>query len=202
MKTLLIVDVQNDFLLGGALAVPFGDEVIEVINKLMPKFELVVATQDWHPANHGSFASAHLGMKPFDVGRLGSVEQVMWPDHCVQGTSGAELSSKLNSNAIEAIFRKGTDAMIDSYSAFYDNARMKSTGLGSYLKGRNVSELFIVGLAADYCVGFSALDALELGFRTMVVDDATKPISEKDFIAMRQKIHNQGGAFLISSEIL
>ena len=133
MKALLIIDVQNDFLPGGALAVPAGDEIVEVINEMQGHFDLVVATQDWHPSNHGSFASAHEGKKPFEVGTLGGMDQVLWPDHCVQGSPGAAFSESLAQNAIEAVFRKGTDPGIDSYSGFFDNGRLKAKGVGAYL---------------------------------------------------------------------
>jgi nicotinamidase/pyrazinamidase len=176
MRALILVDIQNDFLPGGALAVPRGDEVIPVANQLQPRFELVVATQDWHPADHGSFASRHRGRKPGDLDVLGGLPQVLWPDHCVQGTAGAAFASGLQMNRVEAIFRKGTDPGIDSYSAFFDNGHRKSTGLGDYLKGRGATELYIAGLATDYCVKFSALDARQLGFRTFVVEDGTRGV--------------------------
>ena len=202
MKALLIADVQNDFLPGGALAVPAGDEILEVINALQTHFELVVATQDWHPGHHGSFASAHHGRKPFEMGSLGGMEQVLWPDHCVQETPGAAFSGALSQRSIEAIFRKGTDAEIDSYSGFFDNGKKKSTGLGAYLKGRGVNELFIVGLAGDFCVGFTALDALDLGFRTVLVEDATRPIDPEGFIKMKKAITEKGGKIIHSAAIL
>jgi nicotinamidase/pyrazinamidase len=176
VRALILVDIQNDFLPGGALAVPNGDEVIPVANRLQPRFELVVATQDWHPKGHGSFASAHPGRKPGDLDVLGGLAQVLWPDHCVQGTPGAAFASRLEMNRVETIFRKGTDPGIDSYSGFFDNGHRKSTGLGDYLAGRGATELYIVGLAADYCVKFSALDARQLGFRTFVVQDGTRGV--------------------------
>ena len=202
MKALIVVDIQNDFLPGGALAVPEGDKVIEVINRLMSGFDLVVATQDWHPANHGSFASAHQGMKPFETGYLGGVQQVFWPDHCVQGTSGAGISDLLNQNRIEAVFRKGTNPLIDSYSGFFDNARKKSTGLAAYLHGLQVSELFVAGLAADYCVGFTAIDGLELGFQTTLIEDATRPISPEGFLSIKNQLMQLGGKVIFSSQLM
>ncbi|MBW6499525.1 MAG: bifunctional nicotinamidase/pyrazinamidase [Bacteroidales bacterium] len=202
MKALLIVDIQNDFLPGGALAVPAGDEIIETVNALQACFPLVVATQDWHPAGHGSFATAHKGKKPFDMGTLGEMEQVLWPDHCVQSTKGAELSEALSQNAIEALFRKGTDPGIDSYSSFFDNAKLKDTGLGAYLKGRNVTQVFIAGLAGDFCVAYSALDALELGFRTYVLEDATRPIDAVGFEKMKKTITEKGGKIIHSAAII
>ncbi len=202
MKALLIVDIQNDFLPGGALAVPAGDEIIETVNALQACFPLVVATQDWHPAGHGSFASAHEGKKPFEMGTLGGIEQVLWPDHCVQATMGAEITVALSQKAIEATFRKGTDPGIDSYSAFFDNEKLKDTGLGAYLKGRNVTQVFIAGLAGDFCVAYSALDALELGFRTYVLEDATRPIDPEGFEKMKKAITEKGGKIIHSAAIL
>jgi len=176
MRTLILVDIQNDFLPGGALAVPRGDEVIPIANELQPRFDLVVATQDWHPAGHGSFASSHPGRRPSDLAALGGLPQVLWPDHCVQGSRGAEFAARLQMNRVEAIFRKGTDPAIDSYSAFFDNAHRKSTGLGDYLKGRGATEVYVLGLATDYCVKFSALDGRRLGFRMLVVEDGTRGV--------------------------
>jgi len=202
MKALLIVDIQNDFLPGGALAVPAGDEIIETVNALQACFPLVVATQDWHPAGHGSFASAHEGKNAFETTMLGSLEQVLWPDHCVQSTKGAGLTESLSQNAIEAIFRKGTDPGIDSYSGFFDNEKLKDTGLGAYLKGRNVTQVFIAGLAGDFCVAYTALDALELGFRTYVFEDATRPIDPVGFEKMKMAITEKGGKMIHSAAIL
>ncbi len=138
MNSLLLIDIQNDFLPGGALAVANGDEVVPVANRLMPDYELVVATQDWHPANHGSFASQHPGRRAGEVIRLDGLEQILWPDHCVEGTRGAEFAPGLNTDGIHHVVRKGTDRNIDSYSGFFDNARRKPTGLEQYLRGRGV----------------------------------------------------------------
>jgi nicotinamidase/pyrazinamidase len=176
MKTLILVDIQNDFLPGGALAVPRGDEVIPVANRVQTRFDLVVATQDWHPARHGSFASRHPGRKPGELAELGGLPQVLWPDHCVQGSPGAAFAAGLEMNRVEAIFRKGTDPAIDSYSGFFDNGHRKSTGLGDYLEGRGADELFVLGLATDYCVKFTALDARQLGFRTFLVEDGSRGV--------------------------
>ncbi len=202
MKALLIVDIQNDFLPGGALAVPAGDEIIETVNALQACFPLVVATQDWHPEGHGSFASAHAGKKPFETSTLGGLDQVLWPDHCVQSSKGADFSGALSQNAIEAVFRKGTDPGIDSYSGFFDNGKLKDTGLAAYLKGRNISQLFIAGLAGDFCVAYTALDALELGFRTYVFEDATRPIDAEGFEKMKKAITEKGGKIIHSAAIL
>src|SRR6266446_3850334 len=176
MRTLVLVDIQNDFLPGGALAVPRGDEVIPIANELQPRFDLVVATQDWHPAGHGSFASSHPRRKPGDLVELGGLPQVLWPDHCVQGSRGAEFAARLQMNRVETIFRKGTDPGIDSYSGFFDNGHRKSTGLGDYLRGRGATDLYVLGLATDYCVKFTALDAVRLGFRTFLVQDGSRGV--------------------------
>jgi nicotinamidase/pyrazinamidase len=176
MRALILVDIQNDFLPGGALAVPRGDEVIPVANRLQTRFDLLVATQDWHPARHGSFASRHPGRKPGELAELGGLPQVLWPDHCVQGSSGAAFAPGLEMNRVETIFRKGTDPGIDSYSGFFDNGHRKSTGLGDYLKGRGADEIYLLGLATDYCVKFTALDARQLGFRTFLVEDGSRGV--------------------------
>jgi len=193
MKALIIVDIQNDFLRGGALAVQNGDAVIPVINKLQSQFDLVVATQDWHPADHKSFASMHPEKKVFDEIMLDGLPQVLWPDHCVQETEGAEFSSNLNTKKIEAIFRKGMDKNIDSYSGFFDNGKKKATGMGDYLKGRGVTSIYVCGLAADYCVYFTALDGLEMGFQSTIIADATRAIDEENFKKVLEDFKSKGG---------
>jgi nicotinamidase/pyrazinamidase len=193
MKVLIIVDIQNDFLPGGALAVQYGDAVIPVINKLQSQFDLVVATQDWHPEDHKSFASMHPGKKIFDEIKLNGLPQVLWPDHCVQETKGAEFSSMLDTKKIEAIFRKGMDNNIDSYSGFFDNGKKKATGMGAYLKGRGITSIYVCGLAADYCVNFTALDGLELGFDSTIITDATLPINEGNFKKIIEDFKSTGG---------
>lgn len=177
MRTLVIVDIQNDFLPGGALAVSQGNEVIPVINALAPRFELVVATQDWHPANHGSFATNYPGRRPGEMITLAGQPQVLWPVHCVQGTKGAEISPLLDTRHIRAIFQKGVDPDIDSYSGIFDNGRRRSTGLSEYLVEQGVKEIFIAGLALDYCVKFTSLDAVSLGLRTWVIRDACRAVN-------------------------
>jgi nicotinamidase/pyrazinamidase len=173
MKALLLVDIQNDFLPGGALAVPCGDEVVPVANAAIRHFRstgaLVVATQDYHPANHQSFASQHSGRAVGDVIDLDDQSQVLWPDHCVQGTPGCELAPGLETSAIHQVFRKGMDPRLDSYSGFFDNGHHAATGLGDYLHQRRVEEVYVMGLATDYCVKFTALDAVELGFATRLI---------------------------------
>ncbi len=200
MKALIIVDVQNDFLPGGALAVEEGDAVIPVINKLQKNFDLVVATQDWHPPNHKSFASQHTGKNIFEEIKLNGLPQVLWPDHCVVETSGAEFSADLEGKNIEAIFRKGMESDIDSYSGFFDNRKKKATGLGAFLKGRGVSSIFVAGLAADYCVYFTALDGLELGFQSTIITDATRAINPDDFAKKLQNFKSRGGKETLSQE--
>lgn len=193
MKALIVVDIQNDFLQGGSLAVQGGNEIIPVINSIQEKFDLVVATQDWHPKGHKSFASQHSNKSVYDKIDLNGIEQVLWPDHCVQGTVGAEISSELNQNKIEAIFRKGMNTTIDSYSGFYDNGKLKCTGLGDFLKGRGVKEIFVCGLAADYCVYFTAKDALELGFTSTIIENATKAIDVSNFENIKRNFIQSGG---------
>lgn len=177
MKALILVDIQNDFLPGGALAVPGGDEVIAVANAIQPGFDLVVATQDFHPADHGSFAANHAGRQPYEVIDLNGLPQVLWPVHCVQGTPGAEFAAALSQAAIRKIFPKGTDPRIDSYSGFYDNGRRKSTGMGEWLQSQGVKEVFVCGLATDYCVKATAIDALSFGFKTTLVVDACRGVN-------------------------
>jgi len=173
---LVVVDVQNDFCAGGALAVPDGDAVVGPINALMPRFPLVVATQDWHPPGHASFASAHPDRKPLEVIDLDGIQQVLWPDHCVQGTRGADLHPALDRRPFRAIVRKGTDPGVDSYSAFRDNHRAHPTGLASLLRELGAGRLIIVGLTTDYCAANSARDAVELGFAAEIWLPATRPV--------------------------
>ena len=176
MKALVVVDVQNDFCPGGALAVPQGDRVVPIVNGLMPRFDLVVAAQDWHPADHGSFAANHPDRRPGEVIDLDGLEQVLWPVHCVQGTAGAELHPDLNQAGITRVFRKGTERNVDSYSGFFDNGHRKATGLGDYLLQQGVTGVYVCGLATDYCVKATALDALELGFATCLIEDACRGV--------------------------
>ena len=176
MKALIIVDVQNDFLPGGALPVPRGDEVVPLANALQIKFELVVATQDWHPPDHGSFAANHPGKKPGDRIMLDGIEQILWPVHCVQNTSGAKFAPGLETKRFARVFQKGIDPKIDSYSTFFDNAHRRATGLGDYLKERGVTDIYICGLALDYCVKYSVLDACQLGLKASVIADACRGI--------------------------
>lgn len=176
MKTLLLIDIQNDFLPGGALAVPGGDEIVPVVNAWMPEFGRVVATQDWHPAGHGSFAVNQPGMAPYQQGRLGELPQTFWPVHCVQNTGGALFATGLETGRIERVFPKGMNPLIDSYSGFYDNGHLASTGMGEWLKAQGVEELWVAGLATDYCVKFTVLDALALGFKVTVRREACRGV--------------------------
>lgn len=193
MNALIIVDIQNDFLPGGALAVPSGGEVIEPINRLQADYDLVVATQDWHPAGHKSFASEHPGKSPFDVIELDGLPQTLWPDHCIQGTAGAALSEALDTRRIEAIFRKGMDLEIDSYSGFFDNGKRKNTGLVGYLRDRNVTSVAVAGLAADFCVFFTAMDALDAGFNATILDAASRAIDPVGYEAKKAQFLEKGG---------
>ena len=167
-KALIIVDVQNDFVPGGALAVKEGNNIVPVINALQKKYDLIVATQDWHPSNHKSFASNHPGQNIGEVIFLGNAQQVLWPDHCIEGTTGANFFEKLNLSRVKKIFKKGTNPEIDSYSGFFDNDQKSQTGLGDYLKAEGVRDVTIVGLATDYCVKFTAMDAIKMGFNVTV----------------------------------
>ncbi len=201
MRTLIIIDVQNDFIPGGALAVPGGDEIVPLINRLQPKFDLVIATQDWHPEGHASFASSHLGKKQFESIKLDGLDQVLWPDHCVQNSEGAEFHPDLDTARVEAIFRKGTNPKIDSYSGFYDNAHLKSTGLAGYLREKGVKELYFCGLAAEFCVFFSLKDALEEGFQATLIEDATRALDNDQFDKAKAEIRQKGGKLITSEEI-
>jgi nicotinamidase/pyrazinamidase len=179
MKALIVVDVQNDFIPGGALPVPEGNLVVPIINELQSHFDLVVATQDWHPANHGSFAANHGGKKPGEVIDLHDLAQILWPVHCVQNTAGAAFVPELQTQSFDQVFVKGTDPAIDSYSGFFDNGHRKATGLGDYLKHKKVAEVYVVGLATDYCVKFTALDARGEGFQTFLIEDACRGVNLK-----------------------
>jgi len=179
MTALILVDIQNDFVPGGALPVPEGDKIVPLANSMQFKFDLVVATQDWHPANHGSFAGNHPNKKPGDQIILNGQPQILWPVHCVQNTPGAAFVPGFDTRRISRIFQKGTDPGIDSYSALFDNGHLKATGLGEFLKQRGVTDVFLAGLATDYCVKFTALDAIQLGFKTHVIEDACRGVNLK-----------------------
>jgi nicotinamidase/pyrazinamidase len=203
MKALIIVDVQNDFLPGGALAVANGDEIVPIINQIQSKFEFVIATQDWHPTNHGSFASNHKNKVPGDLIDLFGVSQILWPDHCIQGSFGAKFHQDLKVDQWNEIFRKGKDASVDSYSGFYDNNRGHSTGLSQYLKDQGIKEIYVCGLATDYCVKFTVLDGLKEGFKTYLLEDATKAVELKvgDRIRAIEEMKTAGAIIINSSQI-
>lgn len=191
-RALIIVDMQNDFLPGGSLAVDGGNEIIPVINRIQQDFEIIVATQDWHPAGHFSFASSHDEKDPFDVMEIEAGEQVMWPDHCVQGTSGAAFSSELKMDQVSAIFRKGMDPEVDSYSGFFDNNRAHRTGMAGFLQDLNVTDIYLAGLAADFCVYYTARDGQDLGFQTHYIENATKAISSDGYVKAKQDMNQRG----------
>ncbi len=215
MQALILVDLQNDFLPGGALAVPDGDAVVPVANRLQMEFDLVVATQDWHPAEHGSFAANHSGRTPGQVIELEGLTQILWPTHCVQGSRGADFAPGLETSRIERVFQKGTNVGVDSYSGFFDNGRAErsrasldqaiggSTGLGEYLRARGVEEVYVLGLATDYCVRLTVLDALSLGFRTVLVQDGCRAVDLRpgDGAAAIREME-EAGARLIESHAL
>jgi len=203
MNALIIVDLQNDFLPGGALAVPHGNEVIPLANELQQRFELVLATQDWHPPNHGSFAANHRGKKPGDRIMLDGIEQILWPVHCVQNTNGAEFAPSFDTSRIAHIFHKGIDPKIDSYSTFFDNAHRRETGLADYLKKRAINEIYLMGLALDYCVKYSTLDARQLGLNTYVIVDGCRGIELEagDIERAIDEMKRVGAVLLQSSEL-
>jgi nicotinamidase/pyrazinamidase len=204
MEALVLVDIQNDFLPGGALAVPEGDQIVQIANALQQAFPLVVATQDWHPANHLSFAVNHPGKRIYEQVALEGLPQTLWPVHCVQQTRGAELCAALDRRRIERCFYKGTDARIDSYSALYDNGHRKSTGLGEWLKARGVSEIFLCGLATDYCVKHTALDAVRVGFKVVVVEDACRGVNlaPEDVRNAISDMRKAGVSLVLSADLL
>ncbi len=206
LRALILVDLQNDFCPGGPLAVPGGDEVVPVANRLLQAgvFGLVAATQDWHPPDHGSFAVNHPGHSVGEAIRLGGLEQILWPVHCVQDTRGSRLVSSLKTEFIARVFHKGTDPRIDSYSTFFDNANRRSTGLQKFLRKRGVESVYLLGLATDYCVRYSALDAARLGFRTRVVTDGCRGIDrhEGDVERACREMQSAGVTFVASTDLM
>jgi nicotinamidase/pyrazinamidase len=200
MQALLLVDVQNDFLPGGALAVPEGDAVVPVANSLIPRFPLVVATQDWHPADHQSFASQHPGKNVGDVIDLDGLQQILWPDHCVIETGGAQFAPGLDVSGIHQVFRKGSQRNVDSYSGFFDNGRRNSSGLDAMLRERHVTDVYVAGLATDVCVKFTSLDACELGFRVHLIEDACRGVNlQPGDVAQATEEMRAAGVSVISS---
>jgi len=203
MKALIIVDLQNDFIPGGALPVRHSDEVIPLANELQRRFELVLATQDWHPPDHGSFAANHPGKKPGDRIMLDGIEQILWPVHCVQNTRGAEFASTFDASRIARIFHKGIEPRIDSYSTFFDNAHRRETGLSDYLKERSIKDIYLMGLALDYCVKYSVLDSRQLGLNTHVILDGCRGIGLEpaDLDRALDEMKHAGAVLLQSSEL-
>lgn len=200
MKALLIIDVQNDFCPGGALAVPEGDLVVPIINDIVNSFNHVIQTQDWHPEGHHSFASSHDGKDPYDTIQADYGEQILWPDHCVQGTNGAEFHPRLNTHKSEVIIRKGFRSEIDSYSTFFENDHETKTGLTGYLNERGITDLFVCGLATDFCVKWSVLDGIKEGFTIHIIKDAVKGINIDGSVDAAWDEMERAGAKFLSSE--
>lgn len=200
MTALLVVDVQNDFCPGGTLAVPGGDEVVGVINELLPRFSRVVFTQDWHPSGHVSFASSHRGKVPHDTVELQYGRQILWPDHCVPGTPGARFHPDLDVTAAQAIIRKGHDPALDSYSGFLENDHQTPTGLGGYLQQRGMKRIVVVGLAADFCVKYTALDGLRMDLDVTVLTDATRGIDVDGSLEQAWQEMDDAGVHLVTSD--
>jgi nicotinamidase/pyrazinamidase len=196
---LIVVDVQNDFCPGGALVVPDGDSVIEPILRIAPRFAHIILTQDWHPAGHASFASSHEGKRAYEQIELSYGMQTLWPNHCVQESKGAEFHPALHLPQAEIIVRKGARPQIDSYSAFFENDRQTPTGLGDYLRDHNLSRVFLAGLAYDYCVGYSALDARRLGFDALIVRDACRAIDLNGSVAKMEAEFAEAGVVVMTS---
>ena len=206
MKALLLIDIQTGFCPGGNLAVAHGDDIVPIANSLISDggYDVIVASQDWHPANHGSFASQHPGKKPFDMGELSGQPQVMWPDHCVQETPDAEFHPDLDIGAVDYIQQKGENPAVDSYSAFRDNDQAALTGLAGYLRAQQITELDVCGLATDYCVKFSALDAVEMlpDVKVRFIEDASRGITPEGVRAAIEEMRANGVGIIKSSEIL
>jgi nicotinamidase/pyrazinamidase len=199
---LLVIDVQNDFCPGGALAVAGGDEIVPMIQRIASLFDHILLTQDWHPAGHQSFASSHAGKQPFEQIELSYGPQTLWPDHCIQNSTGAEFHPKLHLPQAELILRKGFRQQIDSYSAFFENDRSTPTGLAGYLSERGLTRIFLVGLAYDYCVGFSALDARRLGLPAVILRDACRAINLNGSVDRMEAEFAAAGVEIIDSASL
>jgi nicotinamidase/pyrazinamidase len=201
---LILVDIQNDFMPDGSLPTRDGYQVVPVANALQPYFDLIVATKDWHPPDHVSFASQHEGKQPFQVIKVGELDQTLWPDHCVQQSEGAELVRGLDTSRVQKVFEKGTDPQIDSYSGFFDNAHQRSTGLGDWLREQGVTDVYLVGVATDVCVKFTALDARQLGFETHVVEDGVRGVEAQpgDSAKALEEMKRAGAHLLTSDDII
>lgn len=196
MKALVLVDIQNDFLPGGSLAVNEGFDIFPLVNDLQENYDFVVATQDWHPLNHKSFAKENAGKNEFEIIDLNGLQQVLWPVHCVQGSLGADFSKKLNLDKVSAIFRKGMDIEIDSYSGLFDNGKRNSTGLLGFLKEKKIKEVDVCGLAADFCVYFTANDLLDSGFKSRIIEKATRPINKENWEKIKLEFTKKGGEII------
>lgn len=201
VPALLVVDMQNGFVEETELAIPGGREIVPIINRLMPLFPVVVASQDWHPPHHGSFYTQHPQAKPYDLGELGGKPQVLWPVHCVQGTPGADFIPEIKTEYFQAIIRKGLDPEVDSYSVFYDNHHQNPSGLKSYLLERGVGVIFFAGLAFDYCIRYSALDALEFTSEIYVIEDATRGVAEETVKETREEFEKKKIRLVQSEEL-
>lgn len=203
MKALLLIDIQNDFLEGGALEVPEGNAVLPIANQLLQKFDYRFATQDWHPHNHGSFASQHPEQNLFDVIDFNGLSQVLWPDHCVQGTMGANFHDNLQSELIDEIVQKGMDITVDSYSGFYDNGGQNPSGLHERFQRKGIDTLYVCGLATDYCVKFTVLDALKLGYSVFLVVDGCRGVNQQlnDSADAIQEMENAGAQLIASVDV-
>lgn len=203
-RVLVVVDVQNDFCPGGALAVNNGNKVVSKINRLMDSFKFVVATQDWHPVDHKSFASNHEDKNIYDTVEIKGVQQVLWPDHCIQGSLGADFHPDLNTDAFNIIIRKGTNKNIDSYSGFYENDRKTATGLDGIMQNHGVRRVYVAGLATDYCVFYTAMDAIDLGYAAYLITDACEGVDVPDgnIEAAMKKMKDAGVNFVTSDELI
>lgn len=201
MKALVVVDVQNDFFEGGALAVPESNSIIPVINKIVDKFNLIVFTKDWHPAEHKSFAANHKGKNIFDVITLNNIEQILWPVHCVQNTFGAEINNYIKIPKDALFVEKGTDVYVDSYSGFFDNGKIHSTELNDILKKNNVTDVYFCGLATDFCVKYTVIDAIELNYKAFLIADATKAVVSKDYIKLLNELAEKGAKIVYSKDL-
>lgn len=203
MRALILVDIQNDFMPGGALPVSEGDAVVPIANALQQRFEVVVATQDWHPGEHGSFAANHEGASPGELIELDGLTQVLWPVHCVQGSQGAQFVRELELEGVAGIFRKGMSPHIDSYSGFYDNGHRQTTGLAGYLRERGVTRVYVMGVATDYCVKYTALDARREGFETFLIEDGCRGVElAQGDVAGAIKEMRAAGVGIVQSEQL
>jgi nicotinamidase/pyrazinamidase len=202
MKALVIIDVQNDFIPGGNLPVTNGDSIVPVINSLQKHFDLVVATQDWHPKEHRSFASNNDNRKPFEKVDINGTIDTLWPDHCVQGSKGAEFHPALETEKIAAVFRKGMDPDVDSYSGFYDNGHELPTGLAGYLREKGAKEIFFCGLAADICVYYTIRDSVKEGFSSILIEDASIPLTPENYTLIKKELTSLGVKIIKSDKIL